>query len=86
MHNMVSKQLELELEAMEWKEQYARDSPFWTEHYEKEHMYHHKDQIEASERLSKAMIDAWLRKAQPCLPVKNQGNGKMPYKRSSSIC
>ena len=58
MHDMVSKQLELESEATEWKEKYARDSPLWKDRYEKEREYRRQEQIAARERLSKAMMDA----------------------------
>lgn len=58
MQQMTQDQVELDSEVKDWKEMYARDSPLWTEKYEREREYRRREQIEARERLSQYMKDS----------------------------
>lgn len=58
MQEMTVKQVELDSEAREWKDRYAKDSPLWTAKYEREREYRQQEQIAARERLSRAMTEA----------------------------
>lgn len=57
MQEMMASLFEYELEAKEWKDRYARDSPLWTDRYERELYYRRQEQIAARERLSKTQAD-----------------------------
>jgi uncharacterized protein YbcI len=58
MQKMMGTRFEFEVEAKEWKDRYARDSPLWTSRFERERDFRRQEQIEARERLAKTQADA----------------------------
>lgn len=58
MQDMTVNQIELDSEAKEWKEMYARECTLWTDKYDSEREYRRQEQIAARERLSKYMSDS----------------------------
>lgn len=58
LQELTVKNIEIDSEVKELKEFYASESALWTDKYERECGYRRKEQIEARERLSKAMAEA----------------------------
>lgn len=58
MQKMMGRQFDFEVEAKEWMDRYARDSPLWTNRFERERIYRRREQIDARERLVKFQADA----------------------------
>lgn len=58
MQKMLGRRFEFEVEAKEWKDRYARDSPLWTNRFERERDYRRQEQIEARKRLANTQADA----------------------------